>query len=125
MKTWILTVIAIIVVSIFWLNPFQLNMLNEIIFTGFSIPVFGLDGFTTSASIVTLITPLFSVISWILISWAGHKKSILRNAPTSALLGLIIIIPISGIAGLMLAVILGVITGSSLFVFEFWRNRKI
>ena len=125
MNIWILIVITIIVMSIFWFNPFQLTMSNEIIFRGYFVPVFGLDGFTTSVSVVTLITPLLSVISCVLLSWADHKKSLLSNVPASALLGLIVIIPISGIAGPMLAVILGVVTGSCLFFFEFWRNRKI
>lgn len=124
MKTWILIIIAIIVVSVFWFNPFQLNMLNEIIFIGFSVPVFGIDGFTTSASIVTMIATIFSVISWILLSWAGYRKLILCNTPASALVGLIVITPISGIAGPMLAIILGVVTGSCLFIFDFWRKRK-
>jgi ammonia channel protein AmtB len=59
-----------------------------------------------------------------LLSWADHRKSILHNIPASALLGLIVIIPISGMVGLMFAVILGVIIGSCLFGFEFWRKRK-
>ena len=124
MKLKLLIIATIIVVTIFWFNPFRLNMLDEIIFTGFSVPIFGVDGFTVSASIVTLIVPIFSVASCTLLSWANHEKSILRNIPASALLGLIVITPISGIAGPMLAVILGVITGSCLFAFEFWRKIK-
>lgn len=38
-------------------------------------------------------------MSWILLDWADHRKSILRNSITSALLGLIATTPISGIAG--------------------------
>jgi ammonia channel protein AmtB len=124
MKLKLLIIAAIIVVTIFWFTPFQLNMSDEVIFTGISIPRFGVDGFTMSASIVTLIVLLFSVMSWTLLSWADHRKSILHNIPASALLGLIVIIPISGMVGLMFAVILGVIIGSCLFGFEFWRKRK-
>lgn len=44
MKTRLLIIVAIIVaiivVTVFWFNPFQLDMSDEIIFTGISIPIF-------------------------------------------------------------------------------------
>ena len=124
MKTRLLIIVAIIVVTAFWFNPFYLTMSNEIIFSGFPDIINGINSPSMSAYIVTLIVVILSVSTWTILSWVNHRKSILRNIHASLLLGIIIIVPVSGIVGPSLAIILGVVTGSCLYIFELWRKRK-
>ena len=114
MKNKILLLVFALFLSIFWANSIISVATNNVL----------IDGITMSVILVTMLTMVFSFVSWSLLSWANHKKPIMVNSITSVILGFIVISPIAQISGPMLGIILGVITGSFLFGFEFRRERK-
>ena len=114
MKKKILLLVFALFLSIFWANSIISVATNSIL----------VDGITISVILVTMLTMVFSFVSWSLLSWANHKKSIMVNSFTSIILGFIVISPIAQMSGPMLGIILGMITGTFLFGFEFRRERK-
>ena len=114
MKNKILLLVFALFLSIFWANSIISVVTNSIL----------VDGITISVILVTMLTMVFSFVSWSLLSWANHKKSIMVNSFTSIILGFIVISPIAQMSGPMLGIILGVITGAFLFGFEFRRERR-
>ena len=114
MKNKIMLLVFALFLSIFWANSIISVATNSIL----------VDGITISVILVTMLTMVFSFVSWSLLSLANHKKSIMVNSFTSVILGFIVISPIAQMSGPMLGIILGTITGAFLFGFEFRRERR-
>ena len=114
MKKIIIFITFILFLSFFWASSIISVIADNIL----------IDGITVSVILVTVLTIVFSFVSWTLLSWANHRKNIVSNSVSSLLLGFIVISPVAQISGPVLGIILGVLTGSSLFGFEFWRDKK-
>ena len=114
MKNKILIIMVTIIVSFFWFNSIK-SILDDTVL---------IDGITLSVFIVSLLTPVFSVSSWSLLSLIRHNKITISNMIASALLGVIVITPIAQMSGPILAILLGIATGTCLVGFEFLKNRK-
>ena len=105
--------IAVVLVAVFWSSSIQTIFTDTVL----------VDGITQSVFLVSALTPALSLMSWILLSGITHRKIIVSGMLASVLIGLITITPIAQITGPILAIILGIISGCSLFGYEHWRKR--
>jgi len=107
MKTKLLIILAIFLVILPWVQGFHTGINNEVM----------VDGITTSAIVVMIITLIISLMSWGLLSWASKNISF-----SGILLGIIsgasLIIPFLNILGPMAGVIVGVVAGFVAFMLQ-------
>ncbi|QLH10844.1 hypothetical protein DSQ20_04680 [Nitrosarchaeum sp. AC2] len=100
-------ILAIFLVILPWVQGLHSGINNEVI----------VDGITTSAIVVMIITLIISLMSWGLLSWASKNISF-----SGILLGIIsgasLIIPFLNILGPMAGVIVGVIAGFVAFMLQ-------
>lgn len=107
MKTRFLIILAIFLVILPWVQGLHTGINNEVM----------VDGITTSAIVVMIITLIISLMSWGLLSWASKNISF-----SGILLGIIsgasLIIPFLNILGPMAGVIVGVVAGFVAFMLQ-------
>jgi hypothetical protein len=103
----LLAMLAAFLVTFPWILKLDAGINNEVM----------VDGITTSAVIVMAITLLFSMVSWVLFSWAS--KNIV---PAGGLLGIIsgssLVIPFLQVLGPMAGVAVGIVSGFVAFMFQ-------
>ncbi len=107
MKTRTLIIIAAFLVLIPWIHALDYDPYNGI----------RVEGVTTSATVVMILTITFSFISWFLLSWASKNiKSV--GIPLSIITGTSLILPFMGVLGPMAAIIVGVVAGFVAFMLQ-------
>ena len=107
MKTRLLIIIAAFLVLLPWFQGFDIGINNEVM----------VDGITTSAFVVMIITIIFSLVSWFLFSWAS-KNIKFAGIPLSIITSASLVIPFLQVLGPMTAVIVGVVTGFAAFMIQ-------
>lgn len=106
MKPGLLIIIAIFLVLLPWIQG-NIGINNEVM----------VDGITTSAIIVMVITLTFSLITWGLLSWA--TKNITPSGITLGIIsGVAIVIPFLEVLGPMAGIIVGITAGFVAFMFQ-------
>jgi Amt family ammonium transporter len=75
------------------------------------------NGITTSAIAVMIITIIFSLVSWFLFSWAS-KNIKFAGIPLSIITSASLVIPFLQVLGPMAAVIIGVVAGFAAFMLQ-------
>ena len=109
-------------VSSFVLIGFSLTVLGicYLLASYFAFHVFGHvmgDGITTSAVIVTVLSVVFSIVSWFLFSWA--TRSINTNGVMlSVIVGFVLIAPFNGAFGPTAAILVGLVAGFVAYNFQ-------
>ena len=109
-------------VSSFVLIGFSLTVLGicYLLASYFAFHVFGhvmVDGITTSAVIVTVLSVVFSIVSWFLFSWA--TRSINTNGVMlSVIVGFVLIAPFNGGFGPTAAILVGLVAGFAAYNFQ-------
>ena len=107
MKTRFLIIIAAFLMLLPWFQGFDIGMNNEVM----------MDGITTSAIAVMIITIIFSLVSWFLFSWAS-KNIKFAGIPLSIITSASLVIPFLQVLGPMAAVIIGVVAGFAAFMLQ-------
>lgn len=107
MKTRFLMIIAAFLVLLPWFQGFDIGINNEVM----------VDGITTSAIAVMIITIIFSLVSWFLFSWAS-KNIKFAGIPLSIITSASLVIPFLQVLGPMAAVIVGVVAGFAAFMIQ-------
>ena len=107
MKTRFLIIIAAFLVLLPWFQGFGIGMNNEVM----------IDGITTSAIGVMIITIIFSLVSWFLFSWAS-KNIKFAGIPLSIITSASLVIPFLQVLGPMAAAIIGVVAGFAAFMLQ-------
>ncbi|MDH3340993.1 MAG: hypothetical protein OEL84_06885 [Nitrosopumilus sp.] len=107
MKTRFLIIIAAFLMLLPWFQGFDIGMNNEVM----------MDGITTSAIAVMIITIIFSLVSWFLFSWAS-KNIKFTGIPLSIITSASLVIPFLQVLGPMAAVIIGVVAGFTAFMLQ-------
>jgi Amt family ammonium transporter len=102
-----LILIAAFLVLLPWFQGFDIGINNKVM----------VDGITTSAIAVMIITIIFSLLSWFLFSWAS-KNIKFAGIPLSIIMSASLVIPFLQVLGPMAAVIIGVVTGFAAFMLQ-------
>lgn len=107
MKTRLLIIIVVFLVLLPWIQRLDVGINNEVM----------IDGITTSAIIVMIITLAFSLITWGLLSWA--TKIIKPSGITLGIIsGAAIVIPFLEVLGPMAGIIVGITAGFVAFMLQ-------
>ena len=114
MKTRLLIIIAILLVLLPWVRGLELNVNNEVM----------VDGITTSAIIVMILTMVFSMVSWLLLSWAS-KSIKFTGFLLSIITGASLVIPFLQVLGPMAGIIVGVVAGFVAFMLQKRMTKPI
>ncbi len=107
MKTRFLMIIAAFLVLLPWFQGFDIGANNEVM----------VDGITTSAIAVMIITIIFSLVSWFLFSWAS-KNIKFAGIPLSIIMSASLVIPFLQVLGPMAGVVVGVVAGFAAFMLQ-------
>lgn len=75
------------------------------------------DGITISVTIVTILSVVFSIVSWFLFSWASHNINT-KGIMLSVITGVVLITPFNGVLGPMAAVLVGLAAGFSAYMIQ-------
>ena len=93
--------------SVLWIGYLGFNAGNEVM----------TDEITVTATIVTVLSVIFSIVSWSLFSWATHSINA-RGAMLSVITGIVWITPFNGDLGPMAAVLVGLVAGFAAHMIE-------
>ncbi|MCV0366186.1 MAG: hypothetical protein K5798_02835 [Nitrosopumilus sp.] len=107
MKTKLLIVIAVFLVMVPWVRGLEFGMNDQVM----------ADGITMSSIIVMTLAIVFSLVSWILFSWAS-KNIPLIGIPLSIITGASLLIPFGQVLGPMAGIIVGVVAGFAAFMLQ-------
>ncbi len=107
-------ILAVLGSALLWFGWFGFNAGSEV----------AADGVAASAFLVTNVAASLGVIGWLIAEWIVYKKPTLVGGASGAVAGLVAITPASGTAGVMDAVIIGVI-GGALGFFGVSKFKKI
>ena len=113
MKSRLLTIIAVGLVSFTLIPLLQFYGGNQIMMNGFSV----------SGNTVWLITIIFSMISWFLFVCAS-KNIPIHRIPLSVISGTFLIIPFHDVLGPTASVIVGLIAGFVAFIFHKYMDDR-
>lgn len=105
MKTNLIVILAGFFLSASWIGYLGFGWLS--FNAGSEVMV---DGITISAVIVTVLSVVFSILSWFLFSWAT-KNINSKGMMISVITGFVLITPFAGILGPMAAVLVGLVAG--------------
>lgn len=103
MKTSLIILVGFLL-SVSWISYLGFGWLG---FTGNEVMV---DGITVSAIIVTILSVVFSIMSWFLFSWATRSINY-KGVMLSVITGVVMITPFRGDLGPMAAVLVGLVAG--------------
>ncbi len=103
----ILIIIAIFLVMISWIKGLEFDINNQVM----------VDGITTSFTVVMILTVMFSLLSWVLFSWAS-KNILPIGIPLSIITSTSLLIPFSQVLGPMAGIILGIVAGFTAFMLQ-------
>ncbi|GKS67064.1 hypothetical protein YTPLAS73_06110 [Nitrosarchaeum sp.] len=106
MKTRLLIIIAVFLVTIPWVKGLEFSMNSQVM----------ADGITISASIFMTIVIAFSLVSWFLLSWASKNIS-LTGLLLSVIAGASLAIPFLQVMG-PIAVVVGIVAGFAAYMFQ-------
>jgi hypothetical protein len=100
MRTRFLIIIAVFLVMIPWIRGLEFGMNNQVM----------ADGITISSITVMILAIVFSLVSWVLLSWASKNIKPV-GIPLSIITGASLLIPFSQVLGPMAGIIVGVVAG--------------
>lgn len=78
-----------------------------------------------SAFVVTNIAAAAAALTWMVLSWAEHKKPSAMATATGAVCGLVAITPASGFVGPVASIAIGIIAGLVTYLMVMLRNKKM
>ncbi|QLH07151.1 hypothetical protein [Nitrosopumilus ureiphilus] len=107
MKTRLLIIIAAFLVSIPWIRGLEFGMNNQVMW----------NGITINSIIVMTLTIMFSLMSWVLFSWASKNIKPI-GIPLSIITGTSLLIPFSQVLGPMAGIIVGIVAGFAAFMLQ-------
>ena len=107
MKTRFLIPIATFLLLLPWIQGLNTGINNGVM----------VDGITTSAVIVMTITLVFSLISWIMFSWASGNI-IFSGVLLAIISGASLVIPFLQVLGPMAGILIGIVAGFVAYMFQ-------
>jgi len=107
MRTRLLIIVAIFLVLIPWIKSLDFGINNQVM----------VDGFTVSSVTVMTLAIVFSLVSWLLFSWAS-KNIRVAGIPLSVITAASLILPFSQTLGPMTAIIVGIVAGFASFMIQ-------
>jgi Amt family ammonium transporter len=85
----------------------------------------GANALAANAFVVTNTAAAASALTWMILSWAEHKKPSAMGTATGAVCGLVAITPASGFVGPVASIAIGIIAGLVTYLMLFLRNKKM
>ena len=107
MKIIFLIPIAAFLVLLPWIQELNMGISNDVM----------VDGITTSAVIVMIITLAFSLITWSLFSWAS-KNITFSGVLLAIISGASLVIPFLQVLGPMAGILVGIVAGFAAFMLQ-------
>lgn len=112
MKTSLMIILVGFFLSMSWIGYlgfgwFEFNTGSEVM----------VDGITISAVIVTVLSVVFSIVSWFLFSWATNSINS-KGIMISVITGVVLITPFKGDLGPMAAVLVGLVAGFAAYMIQ-------
>ncbi|MGY5148790.1 MAG: hypothetical protein ACW9W3_01870 [Candidatus Nitrosopumilus sp. bin_68KS] len=107
MKTKLLIVVTVFLVLIPWVGGLNLDRNNQVL----------ADGITVSSVVVMSLAIIFSLVSWLLFSWASKTIKI-TGVLLSVIVGSSLVIPFLQVLGPMAGIIVGAVSGFASFMLQ-------